>query len=244
MISTTFPPVSTRRVAALRRALALGLVILLTSGVLVVPERGAAQPQFGLPFATDPGPSTWYVSQWYGNTVWAYRNWQDLYAAGQGLHFGVDFAARCGTEVVAIGDGVVFAVDGPYGSRPHNVVIDHGNGYLSLYGHLGRRSSLGPDQAIRRGDPVGVVGDPATDRCDQAPHLHLEIRRAGMGIAVNPVVLIDADWRSQTVGAQTDGTRFALDYANPGRWQHPHDQPEIRFGGPRLNNYDAGWPAR
>jgi murein DD-endopeptidase MepM/ murein hydrolase activator NlpD len=233
-----------RRETSARRTVPILLLLALTVGALLNPGQGAAQPQFGLPFASEPGPSTWYVSQWYGNTVWSFRNWQDLYAAGQGLHFGVDFAARCGTEVVAIGDGVVFAVDGPYGSRPHNVIVDHGNGYLSLYGHLGSRSWLAPGQRVNRGDPVGLVGDPATPACDQAPHLHLEIRRTGMGVAVNPVPLIDADWRALTIGAQTEGTQFAIDYAQPDRWQHPHDQPEVRFGGPRLNDYHQSWPVR
>lgn len=54
-------------------------------------------PIFGLPFNIPPGPSTWYVIQFYGNTLSAFT-WRYLwYEAGQGLHFGVDFAAKCGT---------------------------------------------------------------------------------------------------------------------------------------------------
>ncbi|MBX6342360.1 MAG: M23 family metallopeptidase, partial [Thermomicrobiaceae bacterium] len=188
----------------------IGIAPLLLAG----PARAAAP--FGLPLGGPPGPSTWYVSQWYGGTVWAYRNWPDLYSAGQGLHFGIDFATPCGTDVLAIGDGVVFAVDGPYGAAPHNVVIDHGNGYLSLYGHLRERASLRVGQRVARGQPIAHSGDPASPNCDMAPHLHLEIRRTGMRVAVNPVPLIAADWRWLTIGAGTDGTRFTLNYGAPG----------------------------
>jgi murein DD-endopeptidase MepM/ murein hydrolase activator NlpD len=220
------------------------LLVLLLIGPPLLTNADAAGPPFGLPMAEEPGPSTWYVSQWYGNTVWAARNGHDLYPRGQGIHFGVDFAAPCGTDVIAIGDGVVHAVDGPYGAPPHNAVIEHDNGCFSLYGHLQVRSSLSPGTPISKGDRVGQVGDPAGDECVRAPHLHLEIRRAGMTEAVNPVPLIDADWRLLTIGAQTEGTQFAVDFANPGRWQTIHDQHDIRFGGPRLNDYQRGWTVR
>lgn len=212
--------------------------------VLGSAQPASAQRPFGLPFTSQAGPSTWFVTQFYGNTVWAYRNREDLYSAGQGLHFGVDFAAPCGTPVVAIGDGVVVAVDGPYGSAPHNVVIEHPNGYRSLYGHLGQRSPLVAGQRVRRGDSVGVVGDPASPACDRAPHLHLEIRDRTMRRAFNPVTLIDADWRRITLGLGTEGTQFALAYEEPQRWRTPWDQPEVRFGGSVLNAYPDAWPPR
>lgn len=221
----------------------LGILALLP---LIVGARADSsdEPPFGLPLRGEPGASTWYVSQWYGNTVWSHRNGGDLYSLGQGIHFGVDFAAPCGTEVVAVGDGVVHAVDGPYGSDPHNVVIRHDNGYYSLYGHLGQRSSLTEGRRIARGDRVGQVGDPAGSDCRRAPHLHLEIRTDGMSRTTNPVPLINADWRRLTIGAATEGTGFAVDFRNPGRWQSIHDQPDIRFGETRLNDYVQGWTIR
>ena len=71
---------------------------------------------FQLPFAEPPGPHTWLMAQPYGNTVGAYFQRNRTYAASGGIHFGVDLAAPCGTELVAVADGVVFAVDGPFGS--------------------------------------------------------------------------------------------------------------------------------
>ncbi|MBM4436553.1 MAG: M23 family metallopeptidase, partial [Actinobacteria bacterium] len=104
------------------------------------PLRAAlATPPFGLPFASPPSLNSWYVGQWYGNTTGAYRNREGIYAAGQGLHFGIDFSAPCHTPVVAIGDGAVRAIDGPFGAWPHHIVLEHANGLSSLYGHLVER---------------------------------------------------------------------------------------------------------
>ncbi len=202
----------------------------------------AASPSFALPFAGEPGPSTWYVAQWYGSTIWAYRNWKDQYVQGQGLHFGVDFAAPCGTPIHAIGAGVVFAIDGPYGAGPHNIVINHEDGYYSLYGHMFQRSTLQIGQHVNQGAVIGISGDPTTQSCNQSSHLHLEIRESGMSVAVNPVPLINADWRSLTIGTDRDGTKFELLYSNPGQWMTNQNQPDTHFGGPILNHTSAAWP--
>ena len=73
-----------------------------------LPDSRIAGPakQFGLPFAGKPGVNTWLLGQLYGNTTGAYRRRGSDYRAGQGIHFGMDFSARCGTPVVAIGAGV------------------------------------------------------------------------------------------------------------------------------------------
>lgn len=203
----------------------------------------SAGPPFRLPFTAPPGPSTWYVAQWYGNTIWAYRNWPDLYSEGQGLHFGIDFAAPCDTPVVSIGDGVVFAVDGPYGAPPHNLVINLGNGYFSLFGHLHTRPTVYVGEHVKRGQVVAYSGDP-TGTCTEASHLHLEIRRTGMAVAVDPVPLINADWRALTIGADTLGSQFEVDLSNPARWQSNANQPEVQFGGAILNSYAPAWPPK
>ena len=94
------------------------------------PAPASAPRPFGLPFAEPSGPGTWYLGQGYGNTVGAYFQRDTTYRAGQGLHFGLDLAASCGTPVVAIGDGIVREVDSGYhGAAPHNVMVvsDHGS---------------------------------------------------------------------------------------------------------------------
>lgn len=222
------------------------------SALLTMPfeVKSQAPESWGLPFNTPASMSTWYVSQWYGNTRFAYRQRNVFYQAGQGLHFGIDFFAPCGTPVVAIGDGVVGAVDGPYGAAPHNVLIRHANGYASLYGHLLYKSELKAGQGIKKGEKVGVsglftvsaaTGQPTGADCDTSPHLHLEIRTPDLNSAVNPVKFIEADWHNFMFGLALEGQKFAVDLDNPNRWQTIYDQPDIRFGNNLLNQSTRFW---
>jgi murein DD-endopeptidase MepM/ murein hydrolase activator NlpD len=204
--------------------------------------HAAAQPKpFGLPFAEPAGPATWTVSQSYGNTVFAYYERSTLYRNGQGLHMGLDMATACGTPVVAIGDGVVISVDGRGGSPPHNLMIDHGNGYVSFYGHLLERPALSVGQRVTRGEPVALSGD-MYGSCYEAPHLHLEIRDVSLNRLFNPVTLIEADWHSLLLlGVRPHA--FERDLDAPRRWQSIDDQPSIDIGGILLNDYRNAWPA-
>lgn len=203
----------------------------------------ADTPPFRLPFAEPPGPDTWLLVQPYGTTNQAYRNWPNQYAAGQGVHFGVDFSTRCGREVVTIGDGTVLGVDGNYGSPPHNVAIQHAGGYVSVYGHLLERSTfVRAGQRVRAGDVIAHSGDSVSPNCDRSPHLHLEIRTRGAAAAVNPMTLIPADWDRLTLGTGSGSNAFAQDLTNPRRWSTLRDQPEIVFGGGIIMNYPAWEP--
>ncbi len=205
---------------------------------------GPAAPRrpLDLPFALPPGPDTWLLGQPYGNTTGAYRQRRTTYGASGGIHFGVDLTAPCGTPVVAVADGVVFSVDAMnFGSAPHNVMIDHPDlGIASFYGHLRDRSPLVAGQAIGRGDPVGVVGDPGLT-CRSRPHLHLELRDLAHAKKFNPVTYIEADWDTLAL-ASSLGIGFQRDLDDPRKWQHLDDQPEARVGGPILNDFARPWP--
>ena len=219
--------------------IAIAALLLVTAGLGGEVGRARADVPFAPPFAGPPGPGTWFVTQWYGNTVWAHQN---RYLSGQGIHFGIDFAAPCGTPVLAIGDGTVFAVDGPYGAPPHNVVVAHPNGLFSLYGHLLERAPLTRGQPVHAGEVLARSGDPTGPRCDLDPHLHLEVRRAAMREAVNPVPLIALDWHHATIGVRRNGLAFERDLDVPERWTTIDDQPDVTFGGPLLNDYPRAWP--
>lgn len=233
-------PIGTRTARAVIPA-----ILLLAIGLPVAARPAEGQPEeppFGLPFAEGPGVETWLLTQAYGNTVFAYRERRSIYGAGQGLHFGLDMAAPCGTDVVAIGDGTVVGIDqSGHGAGPHNLMIDHPNGFASFYGHLVERPPLRLGQDVRRGEVIARTGDPDLT-CTSRPHLHLEIRDApGHRIAFNPVGLIDADWdRIALVGGQSVG--FEQDLSDPRRWQTLAGQPEVQFGGPLLNDYADVWP--
>ncbi len=96
------------------------------------------------------------------------------------LHTGVDLTAPRGTPVHAAGDGIVVRADwaGGYGNC---VRINHGYGYLTLYGHM-KKFIVKPGQKVKRGDIIGYVGSTGLST---SPHLHYEVRINGK--PVNPV---------------------------------------------------------
>ena len=215
---------------------------LLAAWLPAAPTRQEQAAPFRLPFADPPGPGTWLLGQPYGNTAGAYANRKTTYDAGQGLHFGVDLSTRCGYPIVAIGDGIVVKVDAmEHGSAPHNLMIAHGNGYASFYGHLLERPALEIGQYVQAGETIAKTGDP-DETCTSRPHLHLEIRDASTYTrAYNPIPLIAADWDSLALVGQFNNG-FARDLSDPQRWQRLDDQPEVRFWGPLLNDYANPWP--
>lgn len=235
----------------------LGVICIITLTVSSQPLFSIAQAQentlppdelsdipdqpFQLPFADEPGPQTWLMAQPYGNTIGAYFQRFSTYGASGGIHFGVDLAAPCGTEVLAVADGLVFAVDGPFGSPPHNLMIDHPQlGYASMYGHLQQAPQLIPGQSVEQGQVVGYVGDSADD-CNRAPHLHLEIRDLDHIRKYNPTNLIDANWHRLAMhGGSSLG--FMRDLDEPRKWQALYEQPQAETGGPIINDFARTWP--
>jgi len=90
-------------------------------------------------------------------------------------HEGVDYAAPLGTTVLATAGGVVKVAQEkytPYKSYGKYIVIDHGNGYETVYGHLSE-INVRQGQKVNRWDPIGKVG--MTGRAD-GYHLHYEVR--------------------------------------------------------------------
>lgn len=224
----------------------LVLLLISVTGARTLPTAPSLPPkpsgQYGLPFAAPPGPDTWLLGQFYGNTTFAYKQRATQYQYGQGLHFGLDFTTACGTPIVAITDGVVSEVDGPHGSPPHNLVIDHPDGLSSLYGHLLRKATVKVGQHVRRGEVVAVSGDSQLS-CVSEPHLHLEIRDHSHLRLFNPVPYLNADWAALSlVDPDVDGPAFEQNLDLPGTWQFLEDQPPVHIGGALLNAYPRAWP--
>lgn len=91
-------------------------------------------------------------------------------------HKGVDYAAVSGTPIHAAGDGRV-AFAGWRSGYGRAVVLDHGRGYTTLYGHMSRFGKYRTGQRVAQGAVIGFVG--ATGLAT-APHLHYEFRVAGV----------------------------------------------------------------
>ncbi|MCA9911619.1 MAG: M23 family metallopeptidase, partial [Anaerolineae bacterium] len=198
--------------------LAVACILLLTLGFSAPVAAQDVSKPFGLPVAGPPGPNTWLFGQAYGNTAGAYLRGDEWYRAGQRLHFGIDLSMRCGTPLVAIGDGEVVAADDlSFGSAPHNLLIRHDAGYVSLYGHLLERPPLMVGQRVVRGQDVGLSGDPDLT-CDSRPHLHLEIRSLDYRTTYNPAALIDAPWDTLALIGPFSYPLFQQDLDNARRW--------------------------
>jgi murein DD-endopeptidase MepM/ murein hydrolase activator NlpD len=99
----------------------------------------------------------------------------DPFTKARKFHYGMDFTAPRGTPVFASGDGVVVRADNKSTGYGNHIRIDHGFGYISLYGHL-YKYNVKKGQKVKRGDLIGFVG--STGR-SEAPHLHYEIFKDG-----------------------------------------------------------------
>lgn len=105
----------------------------------------------------------------------------DPFTKARKFHYGMDFTAPRGTPIYATGDGVITRADNTATGYGNHVVIDHGFGYESLYGHL-YKYNVRAGQKVLRGDIIGFVG--STGR-SEAPHCHYEVSKDGERI--NPI---------------------------------------------------------
>jgi len=105
----------------------------------------------------------------------------DPFTKARKMHEGMDFTARTGTPIYATGDGFVKNADNSVSGYGNHIEINHGYGYLTLYGHLSKYK-VRTGQRVKRGDIIGYVG--STGR-SQAPHCHYEVHKDGK--VVNPI---------------------------------------------------------
>jgi hypothetical protein len=121
----------------------------------------------------------------------------------QQTHLGIDLAALAHTPVPAANDGkVVYADDlGIYGQC---VVIDHGLGLQSLYGHLSR-IDVKPGDPVQKGQVIGTTGDTGLAGGD---HLHFGI--AISGEQVNPIEWWDPSWIRNNVTGKLAAAKKSL----------------------------------
>jgi murein DD-endopeptidase MepM/ murein hydrolase activator NlpD len=130
-------------------------------------------PQPGLGDASFT-PSLWPVT---GQITASFGERLDPFSGEGEFHKGVDISVAYGSPVHVAADGVVVAVETSAGYG-HLVVVDHGSGTTTWYGHLsGFNAEIG--EQVHRGDTIGYSG---TSGRSTGPHVHYEIRLNGAPI--------------------------------------------------------------
>jgi len=94
------------------------------------------------------------------------------------LHAGLDFAAPKGTPIYATANGRVIVAGNTGDGYGNHVVINHGYGYETLYGHMVRVKARVGEQ-VKRGEVIGWVGSTGKST---GPHCHYEVHKNGQKI--------------------------------------------------------------
>jgi murein DD-endopeptidase MepM/ murein hydrolase activator NlpD len=156
-VSSSIDKLQTLRTSALTGATMVGLTMGLT--------RNATTADW---FKANSAPNLWPVE---GQVTGSFGERIDPFNGEGAFHSGVDIGSNYGTPIIAPADGVVTFTDqlGGYGKA---IMIDHGHGISTRYGHLSG-FAVTAGQSVHRGDVIGFVG--ASGR-STGPHLHYEVR--------------------------------------------------------------------
>jgi murein DD-endopeptidase MepM/ murein hydrolase activator NlpD len=113
-------------------------------------------------------PNLWPVE---GQVTGSFGERIDPFNGEGAFHSGVDIGSSYGHRIIAPADGVVTLTDtmGGYGKT---IIINHGNGISTRYGHLSG-FAVTAGQRVQRGDLIGYVGESGRST---GPHLHYEVR--------------------------------------------------------------------
>jgi murein DD-endopeptidase MepM/ murein hydrolase activator NlpD len=154
--------------------LAIGQTIIVPDGVMPTLRRAPRQRQL------TPDAGTVVAS---GNFVWPAGG--RITQRYSWYHKAIDIANKSAPNILAADAGKVIVAGWPdaygYGNR---VIIDHGNGYRTLYAHMSRVYVV-PGQTVKRGDAIGRMG--STGR-STGTHLHFEVIRNG--VYLNPLSVL------------------------------------------------------
>lgn len=123
-------------------------IILRGTGIMAFPSDASTSSPFG----------------WRMHPVLGYRR----------FHAGLDFAASYGSTIRAADSGTVIMA-GWYGGYGNAVIIDHGKGITTLYGHTSQLF-VSEGQTVQRGQAIALVGSTGLST---GPHLHFEVRSSG-----------------------------------------------------------------
>jgi murein DD-endopeptidase MepM/ murein hydrolase activator NlpD len=156
-VSSSLDQLSALRTSALTGAATVGITLGLT--------RNATTADW---FRANSAPNLWPVE---GQITGSFGERIDPFNGEGAFHSGVDIGSTYGHPIIAPADGVVTFADflGGYGKM---VMLDHGHGISTRYGHLSG-FAVTPGERVHRGDTIGYVG---LSGRSTGPHLHYEVR--------------------------------------------------------------------
>ncbi len=128
-------------------------------------------------------PSGRPVEEGWLSSKFGKRN--DPFTGKQDYHKGLDFAGKKGSEILAVGDGVVVWA-GKRSGYGNMIELNHGNGYVTRYGH-NQQHLVDVGEKVKKGQQIALMG--SSGRAT-GPHVHFEVLKNGK--TVNPAKFIDA----------------------------------------------------
>ena len=144
-------------------------------------ERLARQRAAGItgtPVAEGGGQLSWPVS----GTITSPFGWRHSpFGGAPEFHQGLDIGAPMGTTIAAAAGGTVISA-GWYGGYGNYILIDHGGGVATGYGHCSQ-IFVSSGQTVQRGQAIGAVGSTGAST---GPHLHFEVRVNGKAVDPAP----------------------------------------------------------
>ncbi|MEO6913153.1 MAG: peptidoglycan DD-metalloendopeptidase family protein [Candidatus Baltobacteraceae bacterium] len=144
-------------------------------------QRAAARRAAGIVGSAPEGPPgslAWPVS---GTITSPFGMRRNPFGSGLEFHQGLDIAAPTGTTVTAAASGTIISA-GWYGGYGNYILIDHGGGLSTGYGHLSQ-IFVAAGQNVQRGQAIGAVGSTGAST---GPHLHFEVRIGGKPVDPAP----------------------------------------------------------
>ena len=144
-------------------------------------QQAAAAQQGGSAPVADG--TTWMIWPSYTRQINSYYGMRTNPVSGiYKLHAGIDIGASYGTKIYAAASGTVILAgwNGGYGNC---VMVNHGNGYTTLYGHMSSIAAYS-GQTVSQGQVLGYVGSTGNST---GPHLHFEVRASSTGGSINPL---------------------------------------------------------
>lgn len=126
-----------------------------------------------------PTNSGYTISSYFGYRI-------SPFGGGRELHSGIDISGTgYGSPAYATNNGTIVEINYQW-SYGNHILIDHGNGYYTLYAHLSKfASGLGVGSVVERGQQIGSIGMTGSAT---GPHLHYEIRTcASYSCVTNPL---------------------------------------------------------